>query len=52
MLLPKAPAPVIEAALADPDERSRGLPDMLRSYDTFAALPIKDVYPGSWQTIS
>jgi glyoxylase-like metal-dependent hydrolase (beta-lactamase superfamily II) len=46
MLLPKAPVPVIESQLDDPQARSLGLPQMLRSYDRFAELAISQVYPG------
>ncbi len=46
MLLPRAPAPVVEPDLRDPGQRSRGLPRLLQSYRMFAELSIKQVYPG------
>jgi len=48
MILNITPTPVIEYDNDQPDNRSRGLVEMLRSYDKIAALDIHRVYPGHY----
>ncbi len=48
MILNITPTPVIEYDKSRSDNRSRGLTELLESYDKIAALDIDQVYPGHY----
>ena len=49
MILNITPTPVIEYDAGREDHRSRGLSELLESYDKIAALEIETVYPGHYK---
>ena len=49
MLLKITPTPVIERSLENPSERSRGIHEMMKSYERLLQRDIHTVYPGHYE---